>query len=140
MSEFLKLLREKTKLLHEEVGNKPFLVRYKQQDFALLDHYNHLCQLRRIYGALEAKMKAVCQKFNDEFGYLLERYNEINKDIAFLDKKFDKPMNGYQICAATTRYEEYINKLDMENRIRCVNYFWTFFNANFGRSFWRTAS
>ena len=101
-----------------------------------IDHYHHLCQLGRIYRALEAKMVAInYHGFNDQFGYLLKRYHELNEDMAFFDNNIDKISGEFKICAATTNYVKYINKLDIKNDNDVLIIFGHFLNRILGDHF-----
>ena len=115
---FFSRLRSASSGIHKDVGTLPFLQRYHSDELRLIDHYLHLCQLLPLYEMLEQKLKnpAVTIKLPDEMYFLLERSEELRKDIQFLENKIP-PEYKKRVCKSTHDYEEFLKNCQDERVI-----------------------
>lgn len=114
----LSRLRSGTNELHVITENKSYLVRYKKDELTLLDHYRHLSQLLLIYQAIEKKLKNqnFLPKLPVELAYLLNRSEEIKKDLKFLEPFIAKGKKDF-FFKTTKSYEQYIDQMKINNEI-----------------------
>jgi len=78
-----KQLYEETKVSHEQVENRAFIIRLKEQKLSQSDYVQHLVDLKNIYKALENGMRANINipAINDLYDEKLCRTPYLEKDI-----------------------------------------------------------
>lgn len=94
--------------LHRELGDLPFLLRYKGK-LLLKDHYRHLQQLLPIYEVLEKKLKELKITIPNEFSELLNRSAKIKKDLDYL-RPHISGVGKDKILSSTQTYVSQIEK------------------------------
>lgn len=113
----------KTKKMHQDTENKPFLRRYQSPDrLTITDHYHHLIQLFPIYEALETKIKEADDQLNlaSQFSCLLNRSQHIKTDIDFLKTLPQNKKARTELLRSTVAYVNCINQLDPKNDINAI--------------------
>ncbi|VVC74922.1 Heme oxygenase [Aquicella siphonis] len=102
--------------LHNTAHYHPYMARYHEEGFTVLDHYRHLRQILFIYQALEIKLQdpAFSPKLPDDLdlSFALNRSAAIQNDLAFL-KPLIPLVYQNEILPATREYAEQIRSIDV---------------------------
>lgn len=103
--------------LHDTAHYQPYLARYHNENFQLLDHYRHLLQLLPIYRAIEVKMREA--DFHlilpEHLHFALTRSKEIEKDLDVLAQLIPNAQSN-QLVKATSDYASLIDQLDVSTQ------------------------